>query len=61
MTNKEMCKSKNLDEREVCKSFGKEICASCINDKGDCESKDCDIAYELAGEGDCKLCLASIK
>ncbi|ANT45135.1 hypothetical protein HWA97_gp67 [Clostridium phage CDKM9] len=26
MTNKDMCKSKNLDEREVYKSFGKEIC-----------------------------------
>ncbi|CZR74875.1 TPA: hypothetical protein STU61_000696 [Clostridioides difficile] len=47
MTNKEMCKSKNLDEREVYKSFGKEICASCINDKRDCESKDCDATYEI--------------
>ncbi|CZR82923.1 hypothetical protein F1330_19635 [Clostridioides difficile] len=46
MTNKEMCKSKNLDEREICKEFGKEICASCINDKRDCESKDCDTTYE---------------
>ncbi|MBY2476329.1 hypothetical protein KWV16_05510 [Clostridioides difficile] len=46
MTNKEICKSKNLDEREVCKKFGKKICASCINDKRDCESKDCDTAYE---------------
>ncbi|HBF8942201.1 TPA: hypothetical protein SOL08_002068 [Clostridioides difficile] len=41
MTNKEMCRSENLDELEVCKKFGKEICASCINDKRDCESKDC--------------------
>ncbi|EGT3850361.1 hypothetical protein MZI42_18495 [Clostridioides difficile] len=47
MTNKEMCKSKNLDEREVYKEFSKEICASCINDKGDCESKDCDTAYKI--------------
>ncbi|MCC0744815.1 hypothetical protein KGF43_20185 [Clostridioides sp. ZZV14-6044] len=46
MTNKEMCKSKNLDEREVYKEFGKEICSSCINDRRDCESKDCDIAYK---------------
>ncbi|HGM3507725.1 TPA: hypothetical protein ACKOR7_002308 [Clostridioides difficile] len=46
MTNKEMCKSKNLGEREVYKSFGKEICGSCINDRRDCESKNCDIAYE---------------
>ncbi|EIS9702560.1 hypothetical protein [Clostridioides difficile] len=47
MTNKEMCKSKNLDEREVCKKFGKKICASCINDKRDCESKDCDTAHKI--------------
>lgn len=40
MTNKEMCKLKNINEREVYKEFGKEICGSCINDKGDCESKD---------------------
>lgn len=33
-----MCESKNLDEREVCKEFGKEICASCINDKRDCDT-----------------------
>lgn len=33
MTNKEMCKLKNLGEREVYKEFGKEICSSCINDK----------------------------
>ncbi|HBF8525766.1 TPA: hypothetical protein KO042_003705 [Clostridioides difficile] len=46
MTNKEMCESKNLDEREVCKEFGKEICASCKNTKIDCESEDCDIAYK---------------
>ncbi|EGT4112363.1 TPA: hypothetical protein ACMU4L_003501 [Clostridioides difficile] len=46
MTNKEMCKLNNLDEREVCKEFGKKICASCINDKRDCESKDCDATYE---------------
>ncbi|EGT5272724.1 hypothetical protein KWL13_014165 [Clostridioides difficile] len=47
MTNKEMCKSKNLDEREVYKEFGKEICGSCINDKRDCESKDCDTAHKI--------------
>ncbi|MCJ0225749.1 hypothetical protein JY758_19535 [Clostridioides difficile] len=41
MTNKEMCKLKNLDEIEVCKEFGKEICGSCKNNKGDCESKNC--------------------
>ncbi|MDE3693479.1 hypothetical protein QJK98_20030, partial [Clostridioides difficile] len=46
MTNKEMCKSNNLDEREVCKEFGKEICGRCINDRRDCESKDCDATYE---------------
>ncbi|HBG1232767.1 TPA: hypothetical protein KPG58_002690 [Clostridioides difficile] len=46
MTNKEMCKSKNLDEREVYKEFGKEICGSCKNNKGDCESKDCDTTYK---------------
>ncbi|PCD10111.1 hypothetical protein, partial [Clostridioides difficile] len=46
MTNKEMCKSKNLDEREIYKEFGKEICASCISDRVDCESKDCDTTYE---------------
>ncbi|MFL8267665.1 hypothetical protein Q3326_16790 [Clostridioides difficile] len=46
MTNKEMCKSKNLDEREVCKEFGKEICGSCINNRRDCESKNCDTTYE---------------
>ncbi|HFL2421989.1 TPA: hypothetical protein ACG3H7_002077 [Clostridioides difficile] len=46
MTNKEMCKLNNLDEREVYKSFGKEICASCKSNKGDCESKDCDTAYK---------------
>ncbi|HBG7257781.1 hypothetical protein [Clostridioides difficile] len=54
MTNKEMCKSNNLDEREVCKEFGKEICGSCINDRVDCESKDCDIAYENWLEKVCK-------
>uniref|UniRef100_UPI0031B59EB8 hypothetical protein n=1 Tax=Clostridioides difficile TaxID=1496 RepID=UPI0031B59EB8 len=47
MTNKEMCKKKNLDEREVYKSFGKDICGSCINDKGDCESKYCNEAYKI--------------
>ncbi|HBF2733482.1 TPA: hypothetical protein KOD06_000052 [Clostridioides difficile] len=46
MTNKEMCQSKNLDEREVYKEFGRKICSSCINDKGDCESEDCDMAYK---------------
>ncbi|EGT3641217.1 hypothetical protein ACHDL8_002521 [Clostridioides difficile] len=46
MTNKEMCKLNNLNEREVYKSFGKEICASCKSNKGDCESKDCDTAYK---------------
>ncbi|HEK8842918.1 TPA: hypothetical protein STX52_000058 [Clostridioides difficile] len=46
MTNKDMCKSKNLDERKVYKEFGKEICGSCKSNKGDCESRDCDIAYE---------------
>ncbi|EMM2322701.1 hypothetical protein SI856_003829 [Clostridioides difficile] len=46
MTNKEMCKSKNLDEREVYKEFGKEICGSCKNTKIDCESKDCDTTYK---------------
>lgn len=47
MTNKDMCKEKNLDEREVYKEFGKEICGSCINDRIDCESKDCDIAHKI--------------
>lgn len=47
MTNKEMCKSNNLGEREVYKEFGKEICASCINDRRDCESKDCDTAHKI--------------
>lgn len=47
MTNKEMCKSKNLDEREVYKSFGKEICGSCKSNKGDCESKYCNEAYKI--------------
>ncbi|HBG0376259.1 MID1 family protein [Clostridioides difficile] len=46
MTNKEMCKSNNLDEREVYKEFGKEICTSCTNNRRDCESKDCDTAYK---------------
>ncbi|SJP64212.1 Uncharacterised protein [Clostridioides difficile] len=46
MTNKEMCKSKNLDEREVYNKFSKEICGSCINNRRDCESKDCDTTYE---------------
>ncbi|HBH3651800.1 TPA: hypothetical protein KSK13_002446 [Clostridioides difficile] len=46
MTNKEMCKKKNLDEREVYNKFSKEICGSCINNRRDCESKDCDTTYE---------------
>ncbi|ENY8941381.1 hypothetical protein ACHDL8_000989 [Clostridioides difficile] len=46
MTNKEMCESKNLGEREIYKEFRKEICGSCINDKIDCKSEDCDTAYE---------------
>ncbi|WP_394869616.1 hypothetical protein [Clostridioides difficile] len=46
MTNKEMCELNNLDEIEVYKEFGKKICGSCINNMRDCESKDCDIAYE---------------
>ncbi|HBH0878261.1 TPA: hypothetical protein KR676_001959 [Clostridioides difficile] len=46
MTNKEMCRKKNLCEREVYKKFGKKICGSCINDKRDCESKDCDTAHK---------------
>ncbi|MCC0696225.1 hypothetical protein [Clostridioides sp. ES-S-0048-02] len=47
MTNKEMCESKNLDEREVYKKFRKEICGSCKNTKRDCESEDCDIAHKI--------------
>lgn len=46
MTNKEMCESKNLGEREIYKEFRKEICGSCKNDKRDCESKDCDTTYK---------------
>lgn len=46
MINKDMCKEKNFDEREVYKKFGKEICGSCINNMRDCESKDCDIVYK---------------
>ncbi|HAT6204690.1 hypothetical protein C4144_07605 [Clostridioides difficile] len=44
MTNKEMCELNNLDEIEVYKEFGKEICTRCTNNRRDCESKDCDIA-----------------
>ncbi|HBF4872509.1 TPA: hypothetical protein KOP34_000278 [Clostridioides difficile] len=47
MTNKEMCKKKNLDEREVYKKFGKDICGSCINGRVDCESKYCNEAYKI--------------
>ncbi|EGT4205492.1 hypothetical protein I5976_16395 [Clostridioides difficile] len=46
MTNKEMCKSKNITEKESYKRFSKEICKSCKNNKRDCESKDCDITYK---------------
>ncbi|MFL8713155.1 hypothetical protein Q3304_20475 [Clostridioides sp. GD02377] len=46
MTNKEMCDSKNIADTESYKRFSKEICGSCKNTKIDCESKDCDIAYE---------------
>ncbi|EML1138390.1 hypothetical protein KWK98_013455 [Clostridioides difficile] len=52
MTNKDMCKEKNLDEREVYKKFGKDICGSCINDKRDCESKYCNEAYKIWLEKD---------
>lgn len=47
MTNKEMCRSKNITEIESYKRFSKEICGSCINDKRDCESKDCDTAHKI--------------
>ncbi|MCC0707365.1 hypothetical protein [Clostridioides sp. ES-S-0190-01] len=47
MTNKEMCESKNLDEREVYKEFGKEICKSCKNNNRDCKSEDCDTAHKI--------------
>ncbi|HGL5964271.1 TPA: hypothetical protein ACKFJN_002833 [Clostridioides difficile] len=46
MTNKEMCKSKNITEKESYKRFSKEICGSCKNTKIDCKSEDCDTAYE---------------
>ncbi|HBF8815387.1 TPA: hypothetical protein KPG21_003852 [Clostridioides difficile] len=46
MTNKEMCKSKNLGEREVYKKFRKEICKSCKNNNRDCKSEDCDTTYK---------------